>query len=71
MYFFSKYFLYLCEIGIIGVVGLLPLPSQLAVISIPMTLTVGECSIFSTSSSVVLCSAWTTTLFCKLNNTNE
>lgn len=68
---YLKIFSYLCEIGIIGVVGLLPLPSQLAVISIPITLTVGECSTFSTCSFVVLCSAWTTTLSCKLNNTNE
>lgn len=70
-YIFSKCFHYLCEIGIIGVVGLLPLPSQRAVISIPMTLTVGECSMFSTSLSVKLCSAWTMVSFCKLNNANK
>lgn len=47
-------------VGIMGVVGLLhfcPL-SQLAVISIPMTLTVGDCSATSNSSPSLLCDSW-------------
>lgn len=57
-------------VGIIGVVGLLhfcPL-SQLAVISIPMTLTVGDCSTTSNSSPSLLCDSWSAVSSYKLNS---
>lgn len=57
-------------VGIMGVVGLLhfcPL-SQLAVISIPMTLTVGDCSATSTSSPSLLCDSWSAVSSYKLNS---
>lgn len=57
-------------VGIIGVVGLLhfcPL-SQLAVISIPMTLTVGDCSATSNSSPSLLCDSWSAVSSYKLNS---
>lgn len=56
--------------GIMGVVGLLhfcPL-SQLAVISIPMTLTVGDCSATSTSSPSLLSDSWSAVSSYKLNS---
>jgi len=54
--------------GIMGVVGLLhfcPL-SQLAVISIPITLIVGDCFATSNSSSS-LCNSWSAVSSYKLN----
>lgn len=70
-YHFKKiYSIYLGGVGIIGVVGLLhfcPL-SQLAVISIPITLTVGDCSVVSNSSPSLLGDSWPAVSSCKSNS---
>lgn len=53
--------------GVVGLLHFCPL-SQLAVISIPITLTVGDCSTASNSSPSLLCDSGTVVSSCKLNS---
>lgn len=52
--------------GVVGLLHFCPL-SQLAVISIPITLTVGDCSTASNSSPSLLCDSGVVVSSCKLN----
>lgn len=53
--------------GVVGLLHFCPL-SQLAVISIPMTLTVGDCSATSNSSPSLLGDSWSAVFSYKLNS---